>query len=380
MASLQLGRSIPRSSPALPRSRVHIATCVLSKTSPMRSDFGRDFLRDRIGSVTVPLVVKEDDTVMIVSKLHAIVEAAEDRAEVHAIIGEQRNNWNELLLNSINSITLAASISTGLAGMAVDGSGIAFRISSTVLYMAATALLSVVNYIQPSQLAEEQRQATRLYKQVINSVKSILAAGKPTQGDVDSALKMVLSIDSAYPLALLNEMIEKFPEKVEPAVWWPGKRHCRSTVDERNGRNGWDKGRKREQVMEGLLKEIREKHTPEYLQLGDMALRVNKILAITGPVITGIAALASACNMEGGTVVGVVGGALATFLNSLQHGGQVGMVFEMYRNCAGFYREIEEDIERNLEESDVERRENGELFEFRVSLKLSQEPSSTYMD
>lgn len=388
MASHLLVRPILRSSPALPRSGVHVATCALSMPHPTRSNNERELpLRKtkgvQSGPATVPVVVKEDDTAMIVSKLYAVMEAAEDRAEVHAIIGEQRNNWNVLLLNSINSITLAASISAGLAGMSVDGNGIAFRISSTVLYMAATALLSVVNYIQPSQLAEEQRQATRLYKQVVSSVKSIIAVGKPSQGDVDDAMRMVFSIDSAYPLALLDAMIEKFPENVEPAFWWPGKHHSRATAAVGNGRNGWDEGRKRERVMAGFLKDIRENHKPEYLQLGDIALRVNRVLALTGPVITGIAAVASACNYGGWSVagiVGVVGGALATFVNSLQHGGQVGMVFEMYRNCAGFYREIEEEIESNLEESDVGRRENGELFEFKVSLKLSQEPSSTYMD
>ncbi|KAJ6292370.1 hypothetical protein OIU78_024526 [Salix suchowensis] len=42
------------------------------------------------------------------AKLYAILEAVADRVEMHKNIGEQRDNWNTLLLNSINMITLTA--------------------------------------------------------------------------------------------------------------------------------------------------------------------------------------------------------------------------------------------------------------------------------
>ena len=68
----------------------------------------------------------------------------------------------------------------------------------------------------------------------------------------------------------------------------------------------------------------------------------------------------------------VIGGALAAAVNTVEHGGQMGMLFELLRNCAGFYRKIQEDIEANLAEPDVERREGGELFATKVALKLGR--------
>ena len=44
----------------------------------------------------------------------------------------------------------------------------------------------------------------------------------------------------------------------------------------------------------------------------------------------------------------------------------------MYRNNAGFFRLMEETIESNLNERDVGRRENGELFEMKVALQLGR--------
>jgi hypothetical protein len=52
------------------------------------------------------------------------------------------------------------------------------------------------------------------------------------------------------------------------------------------------------------------------------------------------------------------------------------MVFEMYRNCAGFFRLLQESIEATLEERDLEKRENGELFEMNVALKLGRSLSN----
>ncbi|KAK3039674.1 hypothetical protein RJ639_027015 [Escallonia herrerae] len=70
-------------------------------------------------------------------------------------------------------------------------------------------------------------------------------------------------------------------------------------------------------------------------------------------------------------VLGVVGGALARVVNTFQHGEQVGMVLEMYRSNAGFFK-LMGSIEANLRERDVERRENGELLEMKVALQLGR--------
>ncbi|ONK81372.1 uncharacterized protein A4U43_C01F28340 [Asparagus officinalis] len=42
-----------------------------------------------------------DESLMF--KLYTIAEAATNRAEIHSITGEQMNDWNKLLLSSINS-------------------------------------------------------------------------------------------------------------------------------------------------------------------------------------------------------------------------------------------------------------------------------------
>ncbi|KAG6404174.1 hypothetical protein SASPL_136414 [Salvia splendens] len=114
------------------------------------------------------------------------MDTVADRIEMHKNIGDQRNEWNSLLLNSINALSLAAATMAGIASMS-EGDATAVALSSTAMYVAATGMLSIVNKILPSQLAEEQRNATRL----------------------------------AFPLLLLGAMLDKFLPTVEPAVWWP---------------------------------------------------------------------------------------------------------------------------------------------------------------
>ncbi|RVX07889.1 putative F-box protein [Vitis vinifera] len=53
-------------------------------------------------------------TAATTSHLHEIMEAVADRVEMHKNIGEQRDNWNHLLLTSINAITLTAATMAGM--------------------------------------------------------------------------------------------------------------------------------------------------------------------------------------------------------------------------------------------------------------------------
>ncbi|KAM0055306.1 putative petal formation-expressed [Helianthus debilis subsp. tardiflorus] len=77
-----------------------------------------------------------------------------------------------------------------------------------------------MNKIQPSQQPEEQRNAARLFKQLESEIKTKIAISQPTLNDVNEVVEIVLAIDRAYPLPLHGVMLEKFPAKVEPAVWW----------------------------------------------------------------------------------------------------------------------------------------------------------------
>ncbi|KAJ1394273.1 Petal formation-expressed [Sesbania bispinosa] len=125
--------------------------------------------------------------------------------------------------------------------------------------------------------------------------------------------------------------------------------------------------------MKEVVEVVKRKDMEDYERLGNLALKINKTLAISGPLLTGIAAVGSVFAGDGSwtTLVPVLAGALATVVNAFEHGGQVGMVFEMYRNCGGFFQLLEETIE----EKDLDKRENGELFEMKMALQLGRSVS-----
>ncbi|KAK8551628.1 hypothetical protein V6N13_120079 [Hibiscus sabdariffa] len=326
-----------------------------------------------------PLVQQSSSVSMATFQLYAILESIADRVEMHNNVGQQRENWNTLLLNSINMITLTAATMVGFAATGGAGASVlGLKLASTLLFSAATGMLVLMNKIQPSQLVEEQRNATRLFKQLQRQIETLLAIGSPCKEDVKDAMEKVLALDKAYPLPLLGVMLEKFPENLEPAVWWP-KIQAQEKDQEKhfNGRvesNGWTE--ELEMEMREVVEVIKRKDSEDYEKLGNKALKMNKILATSGPILTGIAAVGSAfmdsSNGPWAAIIASVAGALASAVNTLEHGGQVGMVFEMYRNNAGFFTHVQESIEATLSESDWEKRENGELFEMKVALQLGR--------
>lgn len=343
-------------------------------------------------AVVISKPCESDGASASVSKqqMYLILEAIGDRVEMHRNIGEQRDNWSTLLLNSINMMTLTATTLAGLGAAAGEEAPLVLKVSSTLLFTAATGMLLVMNKIQPSQLAEEQRNAVRLFKQLESEIRSGLAMKAPAQADVEKAVERVLALDRAYPLPLLGGMLKKFPKKFEAATWWPKPdtkaasatqsgtlvmKHVPSSGSHiyrhSGGRNGWSK--ELELEMRAIVDVLKRKDEEDYLRLGNIALKANKVLAVSGPVLTGLAAIASAfAGSSAGATVAAAAGSLAAAVNTFEHGGQVGMVVEMYRNCAGFFQLLEESIESTLEERDVEKRENGELFERKVALKLGR--------
>ena len=74
-------------------------------------------------------------------QLYAILEAVADRIEMHNNVGEQRVNWNTLLLNSINMLTLAASTMAGVAGSYDGAPVLALKLSLALLFSAAMGML-----------------------------------------------------------------------------------------------------------------------------------------------------------------------------------------------------------------------------------------------
>ncbi|XVE50689.1 hypothetical protein DITRI_Ditri01bG0183300 [Diplodiscus trichospermus] len=319
---------------------------------------------------------EEISNLMVLQEMYAIMGIVADRVEMHKNIGAQRDNWNLLLLNSVNGMTVTAATMAGIA--AVFGGGpsvLSLKLSSSLLYMAATGVLLVMNKIQPSQLAEEQRNASRLFKQLHEEMKMNIAVKNPDSDDVKEAMEKVLALDKAYPLPLLGTMLNKFPSLVQPAVWWPEEKIHQEKPVRKVKTNGWDA--KLEEEMKEIVGVLKTKDTEEYIRLGKKALRINKILATCGPFFTGIAAAGSALigpSFYGSfaPIFSVVFGAMAIVVNSFEHGGQIGMVFEMYRSSAGFFKLMEETIESTLEEGEADERENGELFEMKVALQLGR--------
>uniref|UniRef100_A0ACD5YQB7 Uncharacterized protein n=1 Tax=Avena sativa TaxID=4498 RepID=A0ACD5YQB7_AVESA len=382
--------SSPSTSAARPRPRrSSVATCRAAMRVPSGIQAVQDnFQLEWIKTPRVPASPSADDingsASVSLQKLRAIADAAADRAEMHDIIGRQRDNWNHLLLHSTNSLTLAASVIAALAPAAPTM--VALKASAGVLLATAAVTMAAVNKIQPSQLAEEQRKSTSLWRELERDVRAALAHGAPTtKADVQEAMDRLLALDAAYPLPLLPGMLEKFPKVVEPARWWPSRRPTQSKKSKSFGRrggavvassgNGWTQDL--EDELRGILRVIKAKDENEFLTVGKLVLNLNKGLAVAGPALAGTAALASVFigSGEAGTWasgVAVLGGALSAAVNTVEHGGQMGMLFELLRNCAGFYRKIQEDIEANLAEPDVERREGGELFATKVALKLGR--------
>lgn len=384
MAALQTSAVVCRSS-----SRINAAVSL-----PKTPRFSAPKLRPRSladelklhvnnGPFPSPIVVTEPvgtsatsdpGSTAVVDHLYAVLEAISARIEMHNNLCEQRDGWNTLLLNSINMITLSATAMSAVAS-ATDG-GLALILGSTLLFAAATGMLGLMNTIQPSQLVEEQRNARRLFRGLHDEVNRLITSGSATEEDVKGSMEKVLAIDRAYPLPLIGVMLPKFPKKFEPSVWWPKTRNptrgINRTTAPSDYSNGWSEVLESE--MREILEVIKRKDYEDYERLGNLGIKLNRGLAISGPVLTGAAAIGAAFSgvHSLGSVVATVSGAAAAVVNTLEHGAQVGMVVEMYRSSGGFYREMEEAIAAALAEGDVEKRENGELFERKVALKLGR--------
>uniref|UniRef100_M4C9B6 F-box protein n=1 Tax=Brassica campestris TaxID=3711 RepID=M4C9B6_BRACM len=370
MASLQVSRlvlssssssSIPKAAvsiPKLPKFNVMVPKIPIKKQTfwVKEESFGLE-------SLPLPLKQRRDSDPIQRARLVAVLEEVMDRIEMHKNIGDQRNNWNSLLLSSVNMITLTAALMAGIASVNVHGgdSITAVKIASTVLLTSAS-IGALMSKIQPSQLAEEQRNAARLFKKLRTELESFLRENEEiNEEDVKEAIQRVLALDKAYPLPLIGTMLEKFPEEFKPASWWP----------ENKQRTGLAKGWSQELEMEmrEVARVVKSRDAEEYEKLGNVMLKLNRFLAIFGPVLTGISAVSSVFIGQDSGLAGIVAmtfASLAAGANTLEHGGQVGMVFEMYRNSGGFFSLLEETVKS------TEKRENGQVFETKVALKLGR--------
>lgn len=110
-----------------------------------------------------------------------------------------------------------------------------------------------------------------------------------------------------------------------------------------------------EDEMREIIKVLEVKDKADCIRLGDKAFNLNKALAVAGPLLTGLGGIGSAFitsspHKSWAMVLGVMGGVMASIVNTVQHDGQIGMVFKVYRSNAGFFKMISESIESNLKE------------------------------
>ncbi|CAN6808926.1 unnamed protein product [Brassica oleracea] len=374
MASLQVSKLVlsSSSSSSIPKAAVSIPklpkfNVMVPKIPTKKQTLSVKEQSFELESLPLPLKQRRDSDPIQRARLVAVLEEVMDRIEMHKNIGDQRNNWNSLLLSSVNMITLTAALMAGIASVNVHGgdSITAVKIASTVLLTSATSIGALMSKIQPSQLAEEQRNATRLFKKLRIELESFLRENEEVnEEDVKEAIQRVLALDKAYPLPLIGTMLEKFPGEFKPATWWPENK-------QRNPKTGLAKGWSQELEMEmrEVARVVKCRDAEEYEKLGNVMLKLNRFLAISGPVLTGISAVSSVFTGQDSGLAGIVAmtcASLAAIVNTLGHGGQVGMVFEMYRNSGGFFSLLEETMKS------TEKRENGQVFETKVALKLGR--------
>ncbi|KAJ6416306.1 hypothetical protein OIU84_002203 [Salix udensis] len=103
--------------------------------------------------------------------------------------------------------------------------------------------------------------------------------------------------------------------------------------------------------MRAVIEVIKRKDSEDYMRLGNLALKVNKDLSR----LRSIAYCHCSC--------------WVCLCRPWIMGGDRG---SHSRNCAGFFILLEESIESTIQEKDLEEREDGEISEMNVALKLGR--------
>ncbi|MBA0811204.1 hypothetical protein Gohar_003128, partial [Gossypium harknessii] len=168
------------SSPSVPK----VSNQNLSEEFNTGDGFISTIPNEKCAVTTTPLLQETSSVSMATMQLYAILETVADRVEMHKNIGNQRENWNTLLLNSTNMMILTAATMAGVTATSHGVSVLGLKLGSILLFSVATATLVIMNKIQPSQLVEEQRKATKLFKQLGSQVQTLITVGSPSKEDV----------------------------------------------------------------------------------------------------------------------------------------------------------------------------------------------------
>ncbi|CAK9279151.1 unnamed protein product [Sphagnum jensenii] len=314
----------------------------------------------------------------VVAQLRNIAFAAEDRSEMHAIIGVQRDNWNKLCHMTVNMTTIAAAMLAAMNNGVAGSTSASFGMSMAAFLLngGAAGFMFLASKFQPSQLAEEQRTASRFFKMLARDIETTLLIDPRLRKAVHLYMNDVMdrleALDVAFPLPLKPNGLVKFPKEVVPSVLG-STADLSETEILANNTNGWSNA---------MVQDL--KHTAEKLKESDIKIYLgwarnkehdNKRLAMLAPVLAGSAALLSllGCCQPGIHLAALASACsiAAVFGSSFSNGGQIGMIFELYRNCAGYYEQMVQDIQSTIRVP-VCQREDGELYHQKIALKLGR--------
>ncbi len=157
----------------------------------------------------------------MVAQLRNIAFAAQDRSEIHGIICVQRDNWNNLCHMTLNMTTIAAAMLAAMNNGVGTSTSASFGMSMAAFLLigGAAGFMYLASKFQLSQLAEEQRTASRFYKMLARDIETTLLIDPRLRKAVhlyiiDDMMDTLQALDVALPLPLTPDGLVKFPKVV----------------------------------------------------------------------------------------------------------------------------------------------------------------------
>lgn len=331
------------------------------------------------------VLLNEPEDELLIGELRLLINAASDRAEMHSILAQQRDNWNKLFQRMLTATIMTACLLSSLDG---QEHSLSLVIPALLLNIGSAAMMAVINQFQPSQLAEEQRTASRLCRKLASDIHYALQVAPHLRQHVPSLFRdckrRLQALDKAFPMPLTPGGLEKFPAKVVPPVLIePISTPSTSCENEHHisldsDIKGWDRHNIRD--LQEVANMLRRSDIPKYSGWAQNLVKINKCFAVAAPLLATSAALLNATAITATAALpnslgmwAAICSVLAAFVGSFSHDMQLGMVFELYRNSAGYYADVEASISETLD-APVQERENGILFRQRVAYELGRWP------
>ncbi|KAG6544216.1 hypothetical protein Mapa_014418 [Marchantia paleacea] len=312
----------------------------------------------------------------ILGHFQELLVLVSDRTEMHSILAQQRDNWSRLFHSTTTMASVFAATASAVNG-AVPAPGL--QVVAIVLGVGAAALMALVSKFQPSQLAEEQRHAARFFKRLGADVEATLQVDPRLREEASSywerSVTTLHALDRAFPLPLTPIVVEKFPKHLRPSKLSGELDLARPEVkvSRHSHINGWTPSAIEDLKHTAHL--LQHSDIPEYVNMANKAKLINLILSITSPLS---ATAGVVLNMAGCPSVAAAVTVGSLFAHTLTHALQMGAVYEVYRNCAGYYADVEKSIERVLR-LPLQQREDATIFLQKISMSLGRVPAMTPM-